>query len=329
MRCSAFSTRSRRRRRPRWRACARRHASIPRHSGADRPAVAPHLQGADAVLQDRRRVHGLSQRPAGSFHHGRRPGERALDVASCRAVPARRRRRSAADPERAAARMRPSWRRAACRRDARLLERPRACDQHGDRQAMALSQLVDGCARAGISAIAPWRDIVQACGSSDAAKPIRDAGITVTGLCRGGMFPAADEAGRRAAIDDNSRAVDEAAAHRRALPGAHRRRPAEGFARSRRRARASARRPCRVLLYAREQRAARYRAASSDVRSRPRVREHARARQRPLRRAGDGLGIASTFIMSGGTRPRAQIERAGAPLRLSRLRLARADDATC
>jgi sugar phosphate isomerase/epimerase len=36
--------------------------------------------------------------------------------------------------------------------------------------------------------------------------------MTVTGLCRGGMFPAADEASRRAALDDNRRAVDEAAA---------------------------------------------------------------------------------------------------------------------
>jgi len=44
----------------------------------------------------------------------------------------------------------------------------------------------------------------------DAAKRIRDAGLIVTGLCRGGMFPAADRAGRRAALDDNRRAVDEA-----------------------------------------------------------------------------------------------------------------------
>jgi sugar phosphate isomerase/epimerase len=36
--------------------------------------------------------------------------------------------------------------------------------------------------------------------------------MTVTGLCRGGMFTAADQAGRRAALDDNRRAVDEAAA---------------------------------------------------------------------------------------------------------------------
>ena len=51
----------------------------------------------------------------------------------------------------------------------------------------SLEQLVEGCARAGISAISPWRDIVQACGIERAAKLIGAHGMTVTGLCRGGM----------------------------------------------------------------------------------------------------------------------------------------------
>jgi sugar phosphate isomerase/epimerase len=76
----------------------------------------------------------------------------------------------------------------------------------------SLEQLVEGCIRAGITAISPWRDIVQACGVERAGKLIRANGMTVTGLCRGGMFTATDEAGRRAALDDNRRAVDEAAA---------------------------------------------------------------------------------------------------------------------
>jgi sugar phosphate isomerase/epimerase len=76
----------------------------------------------------------------------------------------------------------------------------------------SLEQLVEGCARAGISAISPWRDIVQACGIERAGKLIRAHGMTVTGLCRGGMFTAPDDAGRRAALDDNRRAIDEAAA---------------------------------------------------------------------------------------------------------------------
>jgi sugar phosphate isomerase/epimerase len=79
-------------------------------------------------------------------------------------------------------------------------------------KAWSLEQLLEGCARAGLSAISPWRDIVQAGGPERAGKLIRAHGMTVTGLCRGGMFPAADEAGRRAALDDNRRAVDEAAA---------------------------------------------------------------------------------------------------------------------
>ena len=40
---------------------------------------------------------------------------------------------------------------------------------------------------------------------------IRDAGLSVSSLCRGGMFPAADAAGRALALEDNRRAVDEAA----------------------------------------------------------------------------------------------------------------------
>ena len=75
----------------------------------------------------------------------------------------------------------------------------------------SLEQLVEGCARAGLSAISPWRDIVQACGVEHAGKLIRTLDMTVTGLCRGGMFTAADDAGRRAALDDNRRAIDEAA----------------------------------------------------------------------------------------------------------------------
>jgi sugar phosphate isomerase/epimerase len=78
-------------------------------------------------------------------------------------------------------------------------------------KAWSLEQLVEGCARAGISAISPWRDIVQACGVERAGKLIRSHSMTVTGLCRGGMFTASDEGGRRAALDDNRRAIDEAA----------------------------------------------------------------------------------------------------------------------
>lgn len=74
-----------------------------------------------------------------------------------------------------------------------------------------LEQCIDGCARHGIGGIAPWRDKLAECGVERAARLIREAGLRVTGLCRGGMFPAASRAGRQAALDDNRKAIDDAA----------------------------------------------------------------------------------------------------------------------
>jgi len=84
----------------------------------------------------------------------------------------------------------------------------------------ALPEIVAGLARHDIRGISPWRDQVARTGVKQAAQLIRDAGLAVSGLCRGGMFPAPDAQGRRAALDDNRRAVDEAAtlgAHRLVL----------------------------------------------------------------------------------------------------------------
>jgi len=67
-----------------------------------------------------------------------------------------------------------------------------------------LAQCIEGCARHGIPGIAPWRDVLHAMGTEAAARHIRDAGLTVTGLCRGGMFTSPG------AIEDNRRAIAEA-----------------------------------------------------------------------------------------------------------------------
>ncbi len=74
-----------------------------------------------------------------------------------------------------------------------------------------LRQMIEGCARHGVRGISPWRDKLEELGVHEAARLVRAHGLTVTGLCRGGMFPANDAAGRRAAIDDNRRAIEHAA----------------------------------------------------------------------------------------------------------------------
>jgi sugar phosphate isomerase/epimerase len=72
-----------------------------------------------------------------------------------------------------------------------------------------LAAIIDACARAGIRAIDPWRDQVAAVGLDRAVRLVRDAGLELSGYCRGGMFPA-DADYRAAMSDDNRRAVDEA-----------------------------------------------------------------------------------------------------------------------
>ncbi|MDQ0601584.1 sugar phosphate isomerase/epimerase [Streptomyces canus] len=76
---------------------------------------------------------------------------------------------------------------------------------------LSMPELADACGRLGIVNVGLWREPVQTYGLEATAKLVRDAGLTVTTLCRGGFFTAIDAGERAAALDDNRRAVDEAA----------------------------------------------------------------------------------------------------------------------
>jgi sugar phosphate isomerase/epimerase len=75
----------------------------------------------------------------------------------------------------------------------------------------SVQEAAEGCARAGIGFIGLWRDKVSETGLSESARMVRDAGLRVSSLCRGGMFPAVTAAERRDRFEDNRRAVEEAA----------------------------------------------------------------------------------------------------------------------
>jgi sugar phosphate isomerase/epimerase len=79
------------------------------------------------------------------------------------------------------------------------------------RQQGDLVAIIDACARHGIRAIDPWRDQVAAVGLDRAARAMRDAGLELSGYCRGGMFTS-DGSRRTEVRDDNRRCVDEARA---------------------------------------------------------------------------------------------------------------------
>ena len=74
---------------------------------------------------------------------------------------------------------------------------------------LTLAEAVAACAQAGIGWIGAWRAKVAATGVEESARIIRNAGLRVSSLCRGGFFAVGDAAERDA---DNRRAVEEAAA---------------------------------------------------------------------------------------------------------------------
>jgi sugar phosphate isomerase/epimerase len=72
---------------------------------------------------------------------------------------------------------------------------------------LALAEVADACAGAGIGWLGAWRHKLE----PGAAEVIRSAGLRVSSLCRGGFFPAATSAERRRREDDNRRAIEQAA----------------------------------------------------------------------------------------------------------------------
>lgn len=71
----------------------------------------------------------------------------------------------------------------------------------------SVTEAVAGCVRHDIPAIGLWREHVAEEGLAKTAALVRDAGLRVSSLCRGGFFT------RPGWRDDNRRAVDEAAGY--------------------------------------------------------------------------------------------------------------------
>ncbi|MEU4268509.1 sugar phosphate isomerase/epimerase family protein [Streptomyces sp. NPDC026092] len=71
---------------------------------------------------------------------------------------------------------------------------------------LSLPDLVANCVRLGVPGVGLWREPVAEYGLEATAKLVRDAGLTVTSLCRGGFFTTTQ------GLDDNRAAIDEAAA---------------------------------------------------------------------------------------------------------------------
>ena len=76
----------------------------------------------------------------------------------------------------------------------------------------SLREAIDGALDAGLGSIGLWREPVAEVGLSTAVEWVQASGLRVSSVCRGGFFTASDPAARRAAHDENVRAIEETAA---------------------------------------------------------------------------------------------------------------------
>ncbi len=75
----------------------------------------------------------------------------------------------------------------------------------------SLKEAVNGCVKAEVPWISVWRHKIHEIGLTESKRIIQDSGLKVSSLCRGGMFPASTPEQRQKNLDDNRRAVEEAA----------------------------------------------------------------------------------------------------------------------
>lgn len=64
---------------------------------------------------------------------------------------------------------------------------------------------------AGVKGITVWRDALEGRNIKQTGKMLRDHDLSIVSLCRGGFFPSKDLNKRKRAIDDNRKAIEEAA----------------------------------------------------------------------------------------------------------------------
>ncbi len=74
-----------------------------------------------------------------------------------------------------------------------------------------IPQVLDACVRHGIGAVGLWREPVARYGLAETARLVRDSGLRVSSLCRGGFLTDPDPEAVRRALADNRRAIEEAA----------------------------------------------------------------------------------------------------------------------
>jgi sugar phosphate isomerase/epimerase len=75
----------------------------------------------------------------------------------------------------------------------------------------SIEECVKYYSAAGIRGITVWRNVLEGKNLNEVDKLLKDSGLDVVSLCRGGFFPSTEAERRSTAIDDNFMAIEQAA----------------------------------------------------------------------------------------------------------------------
>ncbi len=93
-----------------------------------------------------------------------------------------------------------------------LVNHDRLCVHTVTTKPWSIEKIIENYPKAGVKAVSVWRDLLE---NRDAAKiggQIRDTGMEIVSLVRGGFFTGKTETEIQASLDDNRRVIDEASA---------------------------------------------------------------------------------------------------------------------
>jgi sugar phosphate isomerase/epimerase len=76
----------------------------------------------------------------------------------------------------------------------------------------AIEEAVKRYSGAGARGITVWRQALEGRDAAVAGRMIRESGLSIVSLCRGGFFPSTTQQGLADAVDENKRCIDQAAA---------------------------------------------------------------------------------------------------------------------
>lgn len=93
---------------------------------------------------------------------------------------------------------------------AALTDLSRLCIHTITTKPWGLETAVEKYAAAGVKGITVWRNTLEGRDVAGAGRRMRELGLSIVSLCRGGFFPGTTPADRQKALDDNRRAIAEA-----------------------------------------------------------------------------------------------------------------------